>query len=62
MECGAKLSKLPSPKARSSGWVGASCSFIRGEGVQPMPKIVKETLMVPWSAVWHLGRWRLTRD
>ena len=30
MECGAKLSRQPSPKARSGGWVEASCSLICG--------------------------------
>ena len=39
MGYGAKLSKQPSPKVRSGGWVEASCSFFRGtKGFQPMPE------------------------
>ena len=65
MGCGAKLGKLPSPKARSSGWMEASCSFhcgTRGSATDAQRSWYKETLTVPWSAFWHWGRQQLRHD
>ena len=67
MGCGANFSKLPSLKARSIGWMEASCSFPlwNKKEFNRHQKIVvqsTETLMVLWSAVWHWERLQLRHD